>query len=399
MNLLIPVGVLALWIHNSFFHRLGVAEPLSQGLDSGTKLKQVLVASLVFAISLLCAGCGTGMTVVALMSPSISQVSPQVVTAGTPSVTVTVQGANFQSKAALTVNGNAVPTTVVNSTTIAANISGTTLAQPAVAQLQVRNSDGAASNQVPLTVTTAPDSGSASVDYDDAVAERAGGYFVQGVAGRAGRDTALQVEYLIGKSAVRADDVERRSHFRDTKSSAAPLPSALRLTDSNSKAQSKTVTFSIVVTPAVQSAPTALSISSAALSSGQVGSTYAVSLSVSGGTPGYTWSLTSGSLPAGLALSSAGVISGTPTASGTSTFAVAVKDSGSPAQTASASESITVNAAAPSTLTIATTSLAAGKNGSSYSTIAEREPAERPAIHGRLRREAFRQDWRSRARV
>ena len=98
------------------------------------------------------------MTVVAMMSPSISQVSPQVVTAGTPSVTVTVQGTNFQSQAALTVNGNAVPTTVVNSTTIAANISGTTLAQPAVQQLQVKNSDGASSNQVPLTVTSAPDS-------------------------------------------------------------------------------------------------------------------------------------------------------------------------------------------------------------------------------------------------
>src|SRR5579864_6188334 len=122
------------------------------GVSLGTKLKQVWVAILVFAIGLLCAGCGTGMTVVAMMSPSISQVSPQVVTAGTPSVTVTVQGTNFQSQAALTVNGNAVPTTVVNSTTIAANIGGTTLAQPAVQQLQVRNSDGAQSNQVALTV-------------------------------------------------------------------------------------------------------------------------------------------------------------------------------------------------------------------------------------------------------
>jgi uncharacterized protein YceK len=62
---------------------------------------------LAFAINLLCSGCGTGMTIVeaALTSPTISQVSPQVVTAGTPSVTVTVQGANFQSQAALTVNG------------------------------------------------------------------------------------------------------------------------------------------------------------------------------------------------------------------------------------------------------------------------------------------------------
>src|SRR6185437_643979 len=130
------------------------------GVGVGIKLYAKL-AAFGLAASLLCAGCGTGMTVMAMMSPSISQVSPQVVTAGTPSVTVTVQGTNFQSQAALTVNGDAVPTTVVNSTTIAANISGTKLAQPAVAQLQVRNSNGGQSNQVPLTVTNALQSPSA----------------------------------------------------------------------------------------------------------------------------------------------------------------------------------------------------------------------------------------------
>jgi hypothetical protein len=53
--------------------------------------------------------------------------------------------------------------------------------------------------------------------------------------------------------------------------------------------------------------------------------------------------VTSGSLPAGLSLSSAGVISGTPTAAGSSSFTVSVSDSGSPAQTATQQESITVN--------------------------------------------------------
>ncbi|HXS12573.1 MAG TPA: Ig domain-containing protein, partial [Acidobacteriaceae bacterium] len=103
-----------------------------------------------------------------------------------------------------------------------------------------------------------------------------------------------------------------------------------------------------------------------ALPSGQVSTSYAAALNASGGTPGYTWSLASGQLPAGLALSSAGVVSGTPTASGTSTFTVGVKDSGSPAQTQSATESITVSAA-PSKLTITSTSLSAGNSGNSYS--------------------------------
>jgi len=58
----------------------------------------------------------------------------------------------------------------------------------------------------------------------------------------------------------------------------------------------------------------------------------------------YTWSITSGSLPAGLSLDPAtGAISGTPTGAETGTFTVTVTDSDSPAATASASLSIGVN--------------------------------------------------------
>ena len=122
-------------ISSSSTHR---GSPLPE-VKFGAKFFATMVV-FAFVINLLCSGCGTGMTVVAAMeSPTISQVSPQVVTAGTPSVTVTVQGSNFQSQAALTVNGTAVPTTVVNSTTIAANISGSTLAQPAVARTRRRH--------------------------------------------------------------------------------------------------------------------------------------------------------------------------------------------------------------------------------------------------------------------
>lgn len=64
-----------------------------------------------------------------------------------------------------------------------------------------------------------------------------------------------------------------------------------------------------------------------------VGTAYSETLSVTGGTGPYTWSLASGSLPTGLSLSSSGVISGTPSAAGTFTFAVTVTDSGSVTQT------------------------------------------------------------------
>jgi hypothetical protein len=59
---------------------------------------------------------------------------------------------------------------------------------------------------------------------------------------------------------------------------------------------------------------------SAPLPSGQVGVPYSWSTVITGGAPSYTWSVYSGALPAGLTLSQAGVLSGTPTTVGTSNF-------------------------------------------------------------------------------
>jgi hypothetical protein len=80
---------------------------------------------------------------------------------------------------------------------------------------------------------------------------------------------------------------------------------------------------------------------------------YSVKLGAAGGTTPYTWSVTSGSLPAGLKLHSNGTLSGTPSATGTATFTVQAADAENPAATATASLTLTV--AAP--LTITTTSL------------------------------------------
>ena len=65
---------------------------------------------------------------------------------------------------------------------------------------------------------------------------------------------------------------------------------------------------------------------SSPLPAGQVATAYSQSLTASGGTAPYTWSITSGALPAGLVLSGA-LISGTPTTAGTTSFTVQVKDS------------------------------------------------------------------------
>lgn len=65
---------------------------------------------------------------------------------------------------------------------------------------------------------------------------------------------------------------------------------------------------------------------SSPLPTGTVGSSYSQTLSATGGTPPYSWSLVGGSLPSGLSLGSSGMISGTPSVVGTSSFTVRAAD-------------------------------------------------------------------------
>ena len=76
-----------------------------------------------------------------------------------------------------------------------------------------------------------------------------------------------------------------------------------------------------------------LKITTTSLPSGTVGLPYSAPLQATGGIPPLSWSIATGTLPAGLSLSaSTGVISGTPTASGISAFVPEVQDSESPPQ-------------------------------------------------------------------
>lgn len=79
------------------------------------------------------------------------------------------------------------------------------------------------------------------------------------------------------------------------------------------------------------------------LTAGSINVPYNNVLAAAGGVSPYAWSVTSGSLPAGLTLSTAGAISGTPTAQGTSTFTAQVSDSQTTPATASVNFSLTIN--------------------------------------------------------
>ena len=130
-------------------------------------------------------------------------------------------------------------------------------------------------------------------------------------------------------------------------------------TSKTTTTQTATITLNIPANPAIT---TALG----ALTAGQVGSAYSVTVAISGGVSPYTWTVTQGNLPAGLTLgASTGTISGIPTGSGSSTFTLKVTDSGSPALTASGQFSIAI-AAAPA-IVFSTSSLANATYNVAYS--------------------------------
>lgn len=88
---------------------------------------------------------------------------------------------------------------------------------------------------------------------------------------------------------------------------------------------------------------TPLEITTTALPSAPLGVAYSATLLAVGGTAPYSWALSSPALPAGLSLSAAGVISGTPTATGPATFTLGVTDASAPTpNVASAQMTITI---------------------------------------------------------
>ena len=126
-------------------------------------------------------------------------------------------------------------------------------------------------------------------------------------------------------------------------------------TGTNMGSQSATKALSILI-----NLPTPPSITTTSLPDGTQGAAYNQTVAATAGLTPYTFTIVvpgTGTLPAGLTLSNAGVISGTPTGLGTSTFTVKVTDSSNPTQSATQNLSIKVD---PAPVVITTTSLPNG---------------------------------------
>ena len=108
-----------------------------------------------------------------------------------------------------------------------------------------------------------------------------------------------------------------------------------------------------------------LSLSPTTLSAATVAAAYSQTITASGGTSPYTYAVTAGALPAGMTLSSAGALSGTPTAGGSFNFTITATDStGGTPVTGSRAYTLTVNAP---TISVSPTSLPDGTLSVAYS--------------------------------
>ncbi len=106
-----------------------------------------------------------------------------------------------------------------------------------------------------------------------------------------------------------------------------------------------------------------IGLSNASLPPGQLNQIYSTALVATGGTAPYTFTSVSGGLPAGMNLSQSGLLSGTPSVSGTFNFAIQVRDNANAISIFNLS--LTVSASA---IAITTTTLPAATVGALYST-------------------------------
>ena len=119
--------------------------------------------------------------------------------------------------------------------------------------------------------------------HDFIAARRNGGHCLQ-------RDTlgyqwnpALFLEHRLGQFACRSE-LEQRRHHQRYAHSAGTSSFTVQVTDSNSRTGSAALSITI-------QAGAALTITTASLPGGTVGTAYSATLAASGGAPPYTWSI------------------------------------------------------------------------------------------------------------
>ena len=152
--------------------------------------------------------------------------------------------------------------------------------------------------------------------------------------------------------------------LRGTPTAGGSYSFTVTVTDATATANGGPYTIARNYTLTVATATVALAPTN--VPAGASGTAYSQTLSASGGTAPYSYAVTAGALPAGVTLSSNGMLAGTPTQSGSFHFSVTATDSSTGSGPYSATRSYTLSIAAPA-LTLDPAALANATVGAAYS--------------------------------
>ncbi|MBB5339847.1 beta strand repeat-containing protein [Tunturiibacter gelidoferens] len=333
------------------------------------KVIKTIAASLSITLIIFGLGCGSGITGPA--APSISQVTPQTIPAGSQTQTLKVTGTNFTSAAVILWNGSPISTSLVSSTALTGTIGSNNLATPSTAKLQVQNQDTRAESQTIPVVVSATATGKSLTPLAitaTSLPQATSGTAYSATLSATGGTSPYNWSFVSGNIPAGLNLSASTGILSGTPTTSGSYSFVLSVTDSSSPTLSTTATISLSVAPAAPIVPPTapLTITSSALPTGTSGSSYSGVLQANGGAAPYLWSITGGSLPTGLTLGGSGLISGTPTTSGNFPITVTVQDSSSTPQTTALSLSLSI-VAAGSPLSITSSTLPAAAATQPYS--------------------------------
>ena len=315
---------------------------------SGTQLTAMVPASLIASagtasVTVVNSGGATSPAATFTINaptPSISRLSPASVTAGGPPYVLTVNGTGFVSGSTVQCNGVALACTFVSATQTTCTIPASLIASAGTVTCTVVNPGGSTSNALSFTIGST----SLTITTPSLPGGTVGTTYSQTLAATGG--TSPYSNWVLNSGSLPPGLILDASSgiISGVPSSATGSPFSFTVivkdaTGTVSPPQSLSIAIS---------QPSGLTIiTSSPLPAGTVGVPYSQAFAATSGvTPYRSWAITVGSIPPGTSMSTlggvlAGLLTGTPTAAGTSSFTVQVTDNAG--ATASKPFSLTIN--------------------------------------------------------
>ena len=250
---------------------------------------------------------------------TISTLIPSSVVLGGPNMPMLINGAGYTADATVLFGGVTLTPSLVTSTQIIVTVPAALVASLGTPSVVVTEASGA-SNAVTFIIGEAAGQPLAIASSTLLPVGKVGAAYTGALIGTGG---APPYTWTLNNSTLPAGlTLAASGAITGTPTASGYTSFSAKVTDT--ALASAVGSFVMYIAAA---APAGSITTGALLPSGTVGVPYTLTMAATGGTPPYVWTLSQSTLPAGLSLSNAGVLSGTPTAAASSSFTIQVTDS------------------------------------------------------------------------